>query len=83
MGRIKFNGTFSIMGNGVSGAWGEGNGAFVGNKTGSNNFFASDTGNSNISTGGYIFKASRSNSIYGNSTTVQPPAVVMNYIIKY
>ena len=29
------------------------------------------------------FHASRSNSIYGKSTTVQPPAVVMNYIIKY
>lgn len=29
------------------------------------------------------FNASRSNSIYGNSDTVQPPAVVMNYIIKY
>ena len=27
--------------------------------------------------------ASRSNSIYGNSTTVQPPAVTMRYIIKY
>ena len=32
---------------------------------------------------GYTFNASRSNSIYGNSTTVQPPSVVMNYIIKY
>ena len=32
---------------------------------------------------GYGFNASRSNSIYGNSNTVQPPAVVMNYIIKY
>lgn len=29
------------------------------------------------------FNASMSNSIYGNSDTVQPPAVVMNYIIKY
>lgn len=29
------------------------------------------------------FDASRSNSIYGNSTTVQPPAVTMRYIIKY
>lgn len=29
------------------------------------------------------FNASRSNSIYGNSTTVQPPAVTMRYIIKY
>lgn len=29
------------------------------------------------------FDASRSSSIYGNSDTVQPPAIVMNYIIKY
>ena len=29
------------------------------------------------------FNASRSNSIYGNSTTVQPPALTMRYIIKY
>ena len=34
-------------------------------------------------TGLIDFNASRSNSIYGNSNTVQPPAVVMNYIIKY
>lgn len=30
-----------------------------------------------------IFKASNSNAIYGNSTTVQPPALTMRYIIKY
>lgn len=29
------------------------------------------------------FNASNSNSIYGNSDTVQPPAVTMRYIIKY
>ena len=29
------------------------------------------------------FKASNSNSIYGNSDTVQPPALTMMYIIKY
>ena len=29
------------------------------------------------------FKASKYNSIYGNSTTVQPPALTMRYIIKY
>lgn len=29
------------------------------------------------------FDASKSNSIYGNSTTVQPPAVTMKYCIKY
>lgn len=32
---------------------------------------------------GGIFDASKSNAIYGNSTTVQPPAVTMRYIIKY
>ena len=34
-------------------------------------------------TGVIVFNASKSNSIYGNSNTVQPPSVVMNYIIKY
>ncbi len=29
------------------------------------------------------FDASKSNAIYGNSTTVQPPALTMRYIIKY
>lgn len=29
------------------------------------------------------FNAQNSNSIYGNSTTVQPPSVTMRYIIKY
>lgn len=29
------------------------------------------------------FNASRSSSVYGNSTTVQPPALTMQYIIKY
>ena len=33
--------------------------------------------------GNISFDASRSNSIYGNSTTVQPPALTMKYIIKY
>ena len=34
--------------------------------------------------GGWInFNASLSNSIYGNSSTVQPPALTMRYIIKY
>ena len=38
------------------------------------------------STGTYnqlVFRASKANSIYGNGTTVQPPAVTMRYIIKY
>lgn len=32
---------------------------------------------------GINLNASKSNSIYGNSTTVQPPALTMQYIIKY
>lgn len=39
-------------------------------------------GSSNVSRGIY-FNASYSNSIYGNSDTVQPPALTMRYIIKY
>lgn len=31
----------------------------------------------------FDFKASKSNSIYGSSDTVQPPALTMRYIIKY
>ena len=33
--------------------------------------------------GKITFDASNSDSIYGNSTTVQPPALTMRYIIKY
>lgn len=32
---------------------------------------------------GFTFNASKSNSIYGKSTTVQPPAVTMRFYIKY
>ena len=32
---------------------------------------------------GWDFDASRSSSVYGNSATVQPPALTMQYIIKY
>lgn len=39
--------------------------------------------NSATSTSGYVtFDASKSNPIYGNSNTVQPPAVCLTYIIK-
>ena len=39
--------------------------------------------NSNTGTGNVNFNASRCSSVYGNSTTVQPPALTMRYIIKY
>lgn len=40
-------------------------------------------GSTQPSTYDYDFDASRSNSIYGKSATVQPPALTMRYIIKY
>lgn len=38
--------------------------------------------NKNAEDYGFDFNASKSNSIYGNSDTVQPPAVCLHYIIK-
>ena len=40
-------------------------------------------GAGNVKFSNVDFDASRSNAIYGNSTTVQPPALTMRYIIKY
>ena len=81
-GLPNITGSFSITGNENSGAWGDGTGAFGTVSSDSNKFFKSE-----VSTGtsikNYIFNASKTNSIYGKSTTVQPPAIVMNYIIKY
>lgn len=45
------------------------------------NVIGSGSGSYNLSN--LTFDASRSSSVYGNSTTVQPPAVTMRYIIKY
>lgn len=58
----------------------KGSGAFSRSK-----FSDDPKGNSghNMQVGKYDFNASNSNSIYGNSTTVQPPALTMRYIIKY
>ena len=41
------------------------------------------SGSSVIVWGGGRINASRSSSIYGNSTTVQPLSLILNYIIKY
>lgn len=53
-------------------------------------FYATDvdlnqiyTGSSIGSTGILHLDASRSSSIYGNSTTVQPKSLIFNYVIKY
>jgi microcystin-dependent protein len=53
-------------------------GAFTYKDTGRQNLANDTSTNSGLVT----FDASKSNSIYGNSNTVQPPAVCLNYIIK-
>ena len=59
-------------------------GAFTSSKSGGPfNDFASLSYYRNSATQYINFNASDSNSIYGNSDTVQPPALTMRYIIKY
>ncbi len=41
------------------------------------------TGQGGTTNNGFKFDASRSSSIYGKSTTVQPPAMITNFLIKY
>ncbi len=59
-------------------------GAFQDGSSGTRNYYSS-AGTTTKSDWGWAtsFDASRSSSIYGNSTTVQPPALTMRYIIKY
>lgn len=81
-GTVKSAGLPNITGAGwnVGGAtqsdW---SGAF---KSGGLSTFGTQTGTA-FGGGALNFNASWSNAIYGNSTTVQPPAVTMRYIIKY
>ena len=61
-------------------------GCFQGSEGDSNNYRspANLPSSSGASSYGVIhFNASNSNSIYGNSNTVQPPALTMPYCIKY
>lgn len=70
-------------GGGASQGWiADVQGVFTGT---SNDGSVKNTANSSSGTGDlYVrFNASNSNAIYGNSTTVQPPALTMRYIIKY
>ena len=63
------------------------NGAFKGDLYGGtyaiNGGLTYDTGYTDQDPKGVTFNASRSSSIYGNSTTVQPPAVKLIPVIKY
>lgn len=77
-GLPNITGEFGAQGSTVATA--VGTGAFRVSKTG-----AIDSGNSQYTHYSLqqSFNASRSSSIYGNSDTVQPPALCINYIIKY
>lgn len=61
------------------------NGAFDGSRSASTPLMTGSSGGTPASDVYNVlaFDASHSNSIYGNSTTVQPPALTMRYIIKY
>lgn len=58
------------------------------NLSGNGAFSTSFTGGTGATGAGWrggvdIFNASLSNPIYGNSETVQPSSLILNYIIKY
>ena len=59
------------------------NGAFYANEATSRNAVNNNGYDTRTSSSRAYFDASRSSSVYGSSTTVQPPALTMRYIIKY
>ena len=81
-GTVKSAGLPNITGSGQMVAWNgiSYSGAFVAERGGSTANVGSQAENNYFS---FDFDASHSNSIYGKSTTVQPPALTMRYIIKY
>lgn len=76
-GEYREAGLPNITGESALGEWGNPAGAFYNQGILKTAFLDDGT------TGRLCFDASRSNPIYGNSTTVQPPALTMRYIIKY
>ena len=82
-GTVKSAGLPNITGGfrAYSYSTGDGNGAF--NSSVKSPSVLKGATDQNLNWISYTFDASRSNSIYGISTTVQPPALTMRYIIKY
>lgn len=83
LGTMKEAGLPNITGNfsaQTAETWQTKNGAFYHN--GENSHCDSGT-SGNTYPNGFAFNASRSSSIYGKSKTVQPPAMCVNYVIKY
>ena len=58
------------------------NGAISNTVDGSKNWGIDWESKNNVSTQKILFNASNSNSIYGNSTTVQPPSIVGMWLVK-
>lgn len=79
-GLPNITGSFGVAGSPIGDIVHNFSGAFSNNSLGGNCFVANT--NNGIA-GGVDFKASGSNSIYGNSSIVQPPALILNYVIKY
>lgn len=81
-GLPNITGNFTIVGNNNAAFYGDAGGAFTTQNSGYNSFVNGSGQVGLESNTNWTFNASKSNSIYGNSTTVQPPAVCLCYIIK-
>ena len=81
-GTVKSAGLPNIKGQWGLGAWGSGD-VFSGASTYNNNIKVKTAYLDDATAAIISFDASKSNSIYGSSNTVQPPALTMRYIIKY
>ena len=81
-GTVKSAGLPNIKGQWGLGAWGSGD-VFSGASTYNNNIKVKTAYLDDATAAIISFNASKSNSIYGSSNTVQPPALTMRYIIKY
>ena len=77
-GLPNITGGFGLWGNGSSGTYASPYGAFSQTQDASGSYAKSG---SSATTGAADFNASRSSSIYGNSTTVQPQAIKVLYYI--
>lgn len=84
-GLPNITGGAAVADNGISSYWLIGNlwGALAAEKRSVNRYLNTNTGNWQQEVAGFNINASRSNSIYGKSSTVQPPAVTLRYCIKY
>lgn len=82
-GLPNISGTIDVRGGNSAGGAGSGSGAFNSGTASSLRNYSVSLASDSTNTTRISFAASDSNSIYGSSATVQPPALTMRYIIKY